>query len=261
MAKRFTDTDKWKKAFIKGLPAEYKLFWLYLLDECDHAGIWHVEFDLAEVRLGVKLSQEKARGLFRERVVVFDSGAKWFIPDFISFQYGELNASNRAHKSVLQQLNKYNLLKAGKVHISPLQGAKDKEQEKDKDKEEGGMGETRLPANGFFPDENYLQLELPKHKAETAAERVRLTSRQSIDMTQVYGLWDVFKQQYFTGGKYYENNEAIYRHFNNWLKDQKFTNGNYKGKQTIGDSIKGINTAFANIQRGLDEAMRNGEAH
>ena len=59
MAKRFTDTDKWKKQFIKGLPLEYKMFWLYILDECNHAGIWHVEFDLVQLRLGITLSEKK----------------------------------------------------------------------------------------------------------------------------------------------------------------------------------------------------------
>ena len=90
MAKRFTDTDKWKKTFIKSLPAEYKLFWLFILDECDHAGIWHVELEVAEARLGIKLSLEKIRGLFKERVVEFDNGTKMFLPDFVEFQYGNL---------------------------------------------------------------------------------------------------------------------------------------------------------------------------
>ncbi|MBO9151904.1 hypothetical protein ACFOTA_06775 [Chitinophaga sp. GCM10012297] len=253
MAKRFTDTDKWKKAFIKSLPAEYKLFWLYLLDECDHAGIWHVEFELAEVRLGVKLSKEKVRGLFKDRIFDFDNGSKWFIPDFISFQYGELTEKNRAHNSVLQQLKKYNLLKEGKVHISPLQGAKDKEQDKDKDKDKGGVGEIPFVANGYFPNEENRSLELPKNKAETAAERVRLTLKQSIDMTQVYGLWEVFKDQYFTGKKYYDNEGAIYQHFSNWIKDQKFTNGK-SGKQTVAGSIDAIDAATAELLRDINEA-------
>jgi hypothetical protein len=257
MAKRFTDTDKWKKTFIKGLPAEYKLFWLYLLDECDHAGIWHVEFDLAVVRLGVKLSAEKARGLFTGRVVVFDNGSKWFIPDFITFQYAELNPANRAHKSVLQQLNKYNLIKEDKGLISPLEGAKDKEQDKDKDKdkEEGGKGETKLEAKGFFPNEKNIGLELPKSNAEAVAERIRQTSKQNIDMTQVYGLWEVFKKQYFTGEKYYESERAIYQHFSNWIKDQKFSDGRGR-KQTVEGSLQAIDAATADLIRDLDEATR-----
>lgn len=255
MAKRFTDTDKWKKTFIKGLPAEYKLFWLYLLDECDHAGIWHVEFDLATVRLGVKLSTEKARGLFNNRVVAFDNGTKWFIPDFITFQYGKLNPANRAHKSVLQQLTKYDLLKEHKPLISPLQGCKDMDMDKDMDKEEGGKGETKLEAKGFFPTETDLQIELPKSNAETVAERVRLTSKQNIDMTQVYGLWEIFKKQYFNGKKYYESKGAIYQHFSNWIKDQRFTHG--PGRlQTTASSIQAIDKATADLIRDIDEAAR-----
>lgn len=257
MSKRFTDTDKWKKTFIKGLAAEYKLFWLYLLDECDHAGIWHVEFDLAEVRLGIKLSQEKTRGLFKDRIFVFDSGSKWFIPDFITFQYGELNAANRAHKSVLHQLNKYNLLKDDKVHISPLQGAKDKEQDKDKDKDKD-KGAEIFSINGFWPGEEYKKLELPQGKASSAAERIRLTKKQDIDMTQVYGLWEVFKENYFDGNKYYQSKDAIFNHFSNWIKDQKFSNGNSTGRPSQAGSINAVNAAFANIQRDLDETVRGG---
>lgn len=251
MAKRFTDTDKWKKSFIKGLPTEYKLFWLYLLDECDHAGIWHVEFELAEVRLGVKLSKEKVRGFFKERIFEFDNGSKWFIPDFVTFQYGDLTGKNRAHNSVIQQLKKYNLLNEGKVHISPLQGAKDKEQDKDKDKDKGGMGENDFGSLGFFPDEKFLGLELPTFNAEAAAERVRLTKKQSIDMTQVYGLWEVFKIQYFDGKKNYRNEVAIYQHFSNWIKDQNFSDGK-SGKQTTAGSINTIDAATAQLLRDLN---------
>ena len=37
MAKRFTDTDKWKKGFYKKITnLKYKLLWLYILDDCNH---------------------------------------------------------------------------------------------------------------------------------------------------------------------------------------------------------------------------------
>lgn len=145
MAKRMTDTDKWKKPFLKSLPIEYKCFWLYLLDECDHAGIWHVELDLAEMRLGIKLSLQKIRGFFKERIVEFDNGTKMFLPDFISFQYGELDMNNRAHKSVVERLSKYELPIKIKGHTNPLQGGKDKD--KDKDKDIGGVGDSSLVWN------------------------------------------------------------------------------------------------------------------
>lgn len=129
MSKRFTDTDKWKKQFIKGLPSEYKLFWLFIVDECDHSGIWHVEMEVAEARLGIKLSREKIRGFFKEKIVEFDNENKMFIPDFVTFQYGKLNPANKAHSSVINTLSKYKLM----GHVSPLQGAMDKDKELDKE--------------------------------------------------------------------------------------------------------------------------------
>ena len=49
MAKRMTDSDKWKKGFIRGLAPKYKLFWLYILDDCTHAGIWETDFEVASI--------------------------------------------------------------------------------------------------------------------------------------------------------------------------------------------------------------------
>ena len=134
MAKRFTDTNKWRKGFVRGLQGAYKLLWLYIIDECDHAGIWHVEIDVAELRIGMKISVENAIKEFGNHIVIFDEGNKWFIPDFIEFQYGTLNPENRAHKSVLDLLEKYKI----KGLIRPLQGRKDMDMVKamDMDKED-----------------------------------------------------------------------------------------------------------------------------
>lgn len=130
MAKRMTDTDKWKKPFIKGLDTPCKLLWVYLLDECNHAGIWQVEFEIAELRIGEKYNPDEVLKLFNDHIVVFSNGEKWFIPDFINFQYGKLNEKNKPHNSVIQVLKKYNLLKKDMLLESPLEGAKDKEQDK-----------------------------------------------------------------------------------------------------------------------------------
>lgn len=138
MAKRLTDTEKWKKPFIRSLPVEYKVFWLYILDDCDHAGVWQVDIEIAEIKLGTKLSLEKARGLFTGKVVEFDNGTKWFIPDFVAFQYGELSEKNKMYKSVTLILNRYNLM----GHLSSIYGGKVQDKDKVKDKVEGGVGET-----------------------------------------------------------------------------------------------------------------------
>ena len=109
MAKRFTDTNKWRKGFIRGLQGAYKLLWLYILDECDHAGIWHVELDVASLRIGYDLNLMETVKIFKSHIIVFDDGNKWFIPDFIEFQYGTLNPANRVHASVIKILDIYGI--------------------------------------------------------------------------------------------------------------------------------------------------------
>jgi hypothetical protein len=140
MAKRFTDTDKWRKNFIKGLPIEYKAFWIYILDDCDFSGIWHVDIEVAELRLGVKLSLEKARGFFKERVVEFDNENKWFIPGFIEFQYGlPLSEKQKAHISVKKNLIKNSLIGYLEGIYTHKDKDKAKDKDKDKDKDKGGI--------------------------------------------------------------------------------------------------------------------------
>jgi len=134
MAKRFTDTNKWRKPFIKGLSLEYKLLWFYILDDCDHAGIWQVDLEIASLRIGYDFNIKDCLSTFGSKVIEFHNREKWFIKDFIDFQYGELNPKNRAHNSVISLLKKYKLLEKNKELLSPLQGAKDKDKDKDKDK-------------------------------------------------------------------------------------------------------------------------------
>ena len=109
MAKRFTDTDKWKKGFIRNLPSKYKLLWLYILDDCNHAGIWDTDFEVASIRIGSKINEKEASKVLGEQIKIFDRGNKWFIPKFIDFQYGQLNENVNAHKSVIKLLDKYDV--------------------------------------------------------------------------------------------------------------------------------------------------------
>lgn len=135
MAKRFTDSEKWSKPFIRNMKSAYKLLWLYMLDECNHAGIWQVDLDVAQLKMGEKLNYGDAINFFGAKIYAFDNNEKWFIPDFIEFQYGDLNPENRAHNSVIVLLNKYNLMDVLKHKIkpltSPLQGAMDMDKDKD----------------------------------------------------------------------------------------------------------------------------------
>jgi hypothetical protein len=136
MAKRFTDTNKYKKPFIRGLQGAYKLLWDYLYHDCDHAGIWIVDFEVAQIYIGndMIVTKEKALQFFNKdekKIIEIDNGSKWFIPSFIEFQYGKLNEQNRAHNSVIKILEKYKLY-TNKGLRSSLQQPMDKEKDKDK---------------------------------------------------------------------------------------------------------------------------------
>lgn len=197
MSKRFTDTDKWKKPFIKSLPTEYKIFWLFLLDECDHSGIWHVEMEVVEARLGIKLSLEKIRGFFNGKIVEFDNESKMFIPDFVRFQYGILNPENKAHRSVINSLSRYNLM----GHVSPLNGAMDKDKELDKDMD------TDIGSEIKFPIEHCLFLALRDERFVKANK----TNRERLL---------VFNEYLEKAGEY-EKNPADYKsHYSRWEPKQ-----------------------------------------
>ena len=125
-----TDTDKWKKRFIKDLDYANKLLWLYMLDDCNHAGIWDIDLEVASIRIGLDVDMSDLLK-FEHRIVVFDNSEKVFIPDFIEFQYGELNPNSNVHKSVITLLQKYNL----EGYLKGSQGVQSTLNNKDKDKD------------------------------------------------------------------------------------------------------------------------------
>lgn len=148
MAKRFIDTNLFKKRFIRGLRGSYKLLWVYLFCECDNAGIWEVDIQAAELFCGQKYTLADIKKAFAGRVHFFNDDAKAFIPEFIEFQYGEvpLTSKNPALKSVISKLSKYQLFEvmkegATKPQEAPLLGAMDMDKEMDKDMDKGGAGE------------------------------------------------------------------------------------------------------------------------
>jgi len=126
-----TDTDKWKKRFLRELKPQHKLLWFYILDDCNHAGIWEVDIEVASIRVGEELIYDMLPQAFLDKIVIFDNGDKWFIPEFIEFQYGELNPTSNVHKSVIALLDKYNL----EGYMKGSQGVQSTLKDKDKDKD------------------------------------------------------------------------------------------------------------------------------
>lgn len=91
MPKRFTDSEKWNDPWFYKLPVELKIFWIYLVDNCDHAGIWKMNMDLAEFQTGVKIQWGQNESKIPEKFAgrVEEKNGYWFIPKFIVYQYGD----------------------------------------------------------------------------------------------------------------------------------------------------------------------------
>ena len=108
MAKRFTDTQKWNEDWFLDLPLTYKIFWIYVCDNCNHAGIYKPNKRVFELLVGQKIDTNKFLELVNSdklRIVKLGNG-RWYLTSFIEFQYGPtLNPNNRVHKSILKLLN------------------------------------------------------------------------------------------------------------------------------------------------------------
>lgn len=118
MAKRFTDTDKWKREWFHDLKPNAKLAWLYLLDQCDHAGIWPRNFRLMSEQLGFKFDHALMIEWFFGKVIHFDED-KYFIPSFFEFQYGASKEGFKARLSALSRLQQLGLAsESGEIKCS-----------------------------------------------------------------------------------------------------------------------------------------------
>jgi hypothetical protein len=133
MAKRFTDTDKWKREWFCGLDHKAKIVWIYLLDQCDHRGVWFRNFKLMSDQLGFKVTGDNLDAWFGGKLRHFDDD-KYFIPSFVEFQYGELNPENNAHKSVIALVQMIEKLAPQEPLNRATLGAQDKDMDKDTDK-------------------------------------------------------------------------------------------------------------------------------
>jgi hypothetical protein len=111
MAKRFTDTDKWRDEWWQSLSNDYKIIWQYLLDHCDHAGTIKGEFKLMGFMCDVKIDPAQFWKTFRHKVIQIDNTDRWLIVSFCKNQYPSGITSNKpAIVSVRNILLKYNVL-------------------------------------------------------------------------------------------------------------------------------------------------------
>lgn len=112
MSKRFISTEMFSDSWFMNVSVENKLFFIYLITNCDHAGIIDINWKLIEFQTGIK---GISKGL---STVTQQFGCRlmhlrdnyYFIPKFIDFQYGSrLRPEVNAHLSVIRRLAEFGL--------------------------------------------------------------------------------------------------------------------------------------------------------
>jgi hypothetical protein len=132
MAKRFTDTEKWKDEWYTELTSDYKIIWQYLLDTCDNAGIYKRNIKLLNYYCNTTVSADDILKVFNKRVSQL-ADDKWLINKFCVYQYGNdfLESTNKAVLSAVKILEQNNIIKwTGKLIDYPY-GKTDTRQRKE----------------------------------------------------------------------------------------------------------------------------------
>ena len=170
---------------------------MYLLDQCDHAGIWEVDFELAGYFCN-GIDEQEIRNIFSKQFIEFDNQKRWLIKDFIEFQYGTLKNNANIHKSVIQRLKKFDLLNYveyendGIIIPSSSDMVKDKRMVKRKDKRK---------------EQNSKKLQLEKIDLDAL-----ITEFPNVDVAAEFEKWQDWM---LSKGKTYKNYNSA---FKNWLR-------------------------------------------
>jgi hypothetical protein len=219
MAKRFHETDVWSQDWFMEMPIEYRVFWFWILDKCNHAGIWKPNKKMFELVNALSVDLDEALSFFnaaKERVMVTSKG-NWFLTDFFVFQYGTtFNSANRMHNSIQCLMNQDDiklssirgLLEVKERIKTPQLEGNDTLKDKDKDKDiilivkEGGVGETKDEA--FVPTESngklVFDVEQEVLSNEIAFEQIVMKSKIEVDTAKerlhVFHLWLLENKKY-----------------------------------------------------------------
>lgn len=133
MAKRFVDTSMYSKAWFRKLKPKHKCLWEWLRLHCDHAGVVDLDIDLVSFQIGETL-EENDLLVFGNRLENLGNNKFWIV-DFVKFQYGELKENYNPHKPVIASLQKHGLFSRVAQPLSKTSlSLVDKDKDKDKDK-------------------------------------------------------------------------------------------------------------------------------
>lgn len=143
--KRFTDTEKWTKdKWFSELDPRYKLFWLYICDQCDNVGVWEENIRIANLIIGFEYSLDTLQKEFGDRIHIFEGGSKWWLKSFVEFQHPDMSeeSTSKAVRSYVLLLKKHGLWNEYAKTTQTLQG-------KGKGK---GSGKAKAKAQEYTPE-------------------------------------------------------------------------------------------------------------
>ena len=87
MAKRFFETSIWtQNKWFREMPPEGKLFWFYLIGNCDFVGVWEEDFGLASYILGFTVTKEEFYPMLNGQIEIMSDKKIWIV-GFCDFQY------------------------------------------------------------------------------------------------------------------------------------------------------------------------------
>ena len=145
--KRFTETEKWRDPWFRKLSAGAKLAFLYIIDNCDNAGVWTADKELADFSIGMEIPWVKVLEAFGERVSVLPSG-DWLIVRFVEFQFGKLSKDCKPHLQVMRLIEKHRVSKGYPKGFRTLE-EKEEDKEKDKKGDARGKPESRFEVDAY----------------------------------------------------------------------------------------------------------------
>lgn len=243
MAKRLTNTKIWDKVWFHKLSPKMKCFVRFLDDHCDHAGVWHVNFDLAEFRIGESI-QDEIEKLPEGFYYSFDNDEKWFLPKFIEIQNGDIFKEvpeGKKESPIISRVKKqlkgyrysnntlYDFYYSLSNHTLSI-GFKEeeyKEEEKEDEEDTFGKSENLLSDHDQLAGILIQDKESPDKLWQDDLFRKGLQDLFNLEEETLKEHWQEFWKYKRAGASIVDREPAnrIREHFRNWL-NKRLENGN-----------------------------------
>ena len=80
MAKRFMDNTVFERQWFRQLPIKLKIVWFYLINKCNHAGIWECDIDLLSFQIGKEYTLKEILEAFGNNIIELGDN-KYYLTD------------------------------------------------------------------------------------------------------------------------------------------------------------------------------------